>query len=163
MATRRFGARVLVLDREQRVLLFRLINLKSGNTWWATPGGGVEKGEKSIDAARRELFEETAIEAPELVGPVWIDDHWFRGAADLIHQSDRYFLLHVDRPEVDTRGLDAIETDTMVEHRWWSIAELEESDQKIYPGGLAGRLRDLIAAGPSEKAIELSPRPRTRA
>lgn len=159
MATRRFGARVLVLDRDQRILLFRLINRRSGNTWWATPGGGVEKGEKSVDAARRELLEETAIEAAELVGPVWVDDHWFRGASDLVHQSDRYFLLRVDQPEVDTQGLDAIETDTMVEHRWWSVPELEASGEKIYPVGLGGHLRNLIAAGPPEKAIALNARP----
>jgi 8-oxo-dGTP pyrophosphatase MutT (NUDIX family) len=163
LATRRYGARVLVLDRDQRVLLFRLVNPGSGNTWWATPGGGVENGEKSIDAARRELFEETAIEAADLAGPVWVDDHWFRSASDLIHQSDRYFLLRVDQPEIDTRGLDAIETETMVEHRWWSIPELQASDQKIYPAGLAGYLQVLIAEGPPQKAIALNPRSETRA
>ena len=35
MAIRRFGARVVVLDRDDRVLLFRLENPRSGNT--ATP------------------------------------------------------------------------------------------------------------------------------
>ena len=163
MAIQRYGARVLVLDRDDRVLLFRLVNRRSGNTWWATPGGGVEKGEKSIDAARRELFEETAIEAAELTGPVWVDDHWFRSASDLIHQSDRYFLLRVDQPEIDTSGLDAIETETMVEHRWWSIPELEASDQKIYPIGVAGYLQALVDEGPPEKAIELNPKPISRA
>jgi ADP-ribose pyrophosphatase YjhB (NUDIX family) len=158
LATRRFGARVLVIDSHERVLLFRLINPRSGNTWWATPGGGVEKGEKSVDAARRELFEETAMEAADLVGPVWVDDHWFRTAEDLVHQSDRYFLLRVDHPDVDTRGLDAIETETMVEHRWWSIPELESSDQKVYPNGLGAHLRALLAGGPPERAIALNPR-----
>jgi 8-oxo-dGTP pyrophosphatase MutT (NUDIX family) len=162
VAIRRFGARVLLVDADERVLLFRLVNPKTGNTWWATPGGGVEKGEKSVDAARRELREETGIEAEALDGPVWIDDHWFRTAEDLVQQQDRYFLLRVEHPEIDISGLDAIESDVMVEHRWWPLDAIDTAPDKIYPTGLGGHLRTLLAQGVPEKPIPLKPPARAR-
>jgi ADP-ribose pyrophosphatase YjhB (NUDIX family) len=156
MAVRRFGARVVMLDPQDRELLFRLVNPRSGNTWWATPGGGVEKGERSAEAARRELKEETSVDAEGLVGPIWIDEHWFRSGKDLIHQQDRYFLVRVEKPEIDVSGLDAIETDMMVEHRWWTLDDLEGTDSAVYPRGLAGHLRDLLRHGPPERPLKLA-------
>ncbi len=157
MAVRRFGARVVLLDPADRVLLFRLENPRSGNTWWATPGGGVEKGEKSLDAARRELREETGIEVGGLVGPIWIDDHWFRTPEDLVHQQDRYFHARTENPEVDVTGQDKFESDVMVEHRWWPLADLDQTTDKVYPNGLAGYVRQLLKAGPPEKPLQLGP------
>ncbi len=157
MAVRRFGARVVLLDTADRVLLFRLENPRSGNTWWATPGGGVEPGEKSLDAARRELKEETGVEVDQLVGPIWVDDHWFRTPDDLVHQQDRYFHARIENPKVDVSGQDEIESDLMVEHRWWSLTALEETSDRVYPAGLAGHLRLLLKAGPPEKPLQLSP------
>lgn len=162
MAVRRFGARVVVVDRRDRVLLFRLVNPKTGNTWWATPGGGVEKGEKSVDAARRELREETGIVADELEGPVWVDDHWFRTQTDLVHQQDRYFLLRVEHPEIDISCLDKIESDVMVEHRWWPVGAIDTATDKIYPTGLAGHVQALLKDGVPEKPIPLKPAARAR-
>ena len=150
---------MLLLDRDDRILLFRLENPKTGNTWWATPGGGVEKRESSVDAARRELREETGIDAAELVGPIWVDDHWFRGATDLIHQQDRYFHARVDKTDVDTGGLDGIESEVMVEHRWWALADLDVTSERVYPVGLAGHVRRLLRDGPPEKPQPL-PRPK---
>ena len=155
MALRRFGARVVMLDRDNRVLLFRLVNPRSGNTWWATPGGAVEKGESSEAAARRELREETSVDAEGLVGPIWIDEHWFRSETDLIHQQDRYFLLRVESPDIDASGLDRYETDMMVEHRWWSIPDLRATDEMVYPRGLGELLDDLLRLGPPERAVKL--------
>ena len=148
---------MLLVDRDDRVLLFRLVNPRSGNTWWATPGGGVETGEKSVDAARRELKEETGLDAADLQGPVWADDHWFRTAEDLVHQADRYFLLRVERAEIDVSGLDQVEADTMVEHRWWSIDDLEKSQDRIYPAGLAGHLGGLLRDGVPPRPIAIKP------
>jgi 8-oxo-dGTP pyrophosphatase MutT (NUDIX family) len=157
VAVRRFGARVVLLDADDRVLLFRLENPRSGNTWWATPGGGVEPGEKSLDAARRELTEETGIDVSQLVGPIWIDDHWFRTSNDLVHQQDRYFHARVESPKVDVSGQDKFETDLMVEHRWWSLKDLDETTEKVYPAGLAGHVRELLTAGPPAKPLQLRP------
>ncbi|MBA2126305.1 RNA pyrophosphohydrolase [Hyphomicrobium methylovorum] len=43
-------------------------------TWWQMPQGGIDKGEDPADAARRELFEETAIRSVEQIGemPRWV-------------------------------------------------------------------------------------------
>ena len=92
------------------------------------------------------------MDADTLVGPIWIDEHWFRAGPDLVHQQDRYFLLHVEAPVIDVSGLDHFETDSMVEHRWWAVDELDTTDQLVYPRGLGALLRELARDGPPEKA-----------
>jgi 8-oxo-dGTP diphosphatase len=47
-------------DAEGRVLLVQ--HRKEGRDYWLLPGGGVEPGETLLEAARRELFEETGLE-----------------------------------------------------------------------------------------------------
>lgn len=47
------------VDGEGRVLLVQ--HRKEGRDYWLLPGGGVEPGETLLDAARRELFEETGL------------------------------------------------------------------------------------------------------
>ncbi|GAA2268118.1 MULTISPECIES: NUDIX hydrolase [Kitasatospora] len=70
MVERRRAARVLLLDGEGRILLFRGTDpAVPGVSWWITPGGGLEPGEEPRDAALRELAEETGLRDVEL-GPV---------------------------------------------------------------------------------------------
>jgi 8-oxo-dGTP diphosphatase len=48
------------VDGEGRMLLVR--HRKAGREYWLLPGGGVERGETLLDAARRELAEETGLD-----------------------------------------------------------------------------------------------------
>lgn len=54
--------RVMVINEDNEVLLVRGV-ISDGK--WSLPGGGVARGEEPAAAARRELFEETGIDAPE--------------------------------------------------------------------------------------------------
>jgi ADP-ribose pyrophosphatase YjhB (NUDIX family) len=54
----RRAGRVIVLDPEDRVLLFRYDNRAPNGRHWGTPGGGLNDGEDYPAGARRELAEE---------------------------------------------------------------------------------------------------------
>jgi 8-oxo-dGTP diphosphatase len=55
---RRPSATLLLLDEENRVLLFRFVyknGALAGRDYWATPEGGLEGGETFEEGAKREL------------------------------------------------------------------------------------------------------------
>lgn len=56
------GAVILVVDRQNRLLLMRRSDMGS----WGVPGGATEPGERVEDAAKRETFEETNLEIGEM-------------------------------------------------------------------------------------------------
>ena len=86
-----------------RILLFRF-DPDDRPPFWCTPGGALDPGESHEMAARRELFEETGIDAdcgPEL----------FRRLAEFttiegvpVIADERYFLVRTDASEIDTGG-----------------------------------------------------------
>ena len=66
----------------------------------------------------------------------------FGGVAHL--QSESFFAVRVERftPQVD--GWDELERDALLELRWWTVAELAASTERIYPSGLADVVQAII-------------------
>jgi len=62
------GVRVIVLDEENRILMVKHVHPE--RTVWMVPGGGIEEGESSAQAAVREVWEETGLEV-EITCLVW--------------------------------------------------------------------------------------------
>lgn len=137
VAVARVGARVLLLDGQQRLLLFRGgdPSAPEAGTWWITPGGGLDPGETLLQGAVREVFEETGLrcEPVDLGEPLHSEVSVFDFAGMRITQDNTFFVLHVDAHDVDTSGFEELEASSIVEHRWWSRKELRETSDVVYP------------------------------
>ena len=61
----RSGVGIVVLNKENKVFVARRID--NAKKFWQMPQGGVNEGEDYLDAAYRELEEETSIKNVELI------------------------------------------------------------------------------------------------
>ncbi len=140
----RRAGRVIVLDPDDRVLLFRYDDGPPNGRHWCTPGGGLNDGETYAAGARRELAEETGwTDVP--LGREVHERTLTMGYADaIVRQHERFFLARVD---VARRGLGAVAAmhvlDGIAAWHWWTLAEMDATDEVIWPPGLADLIRGL--------------------
>jgi 8-oxo-dGTP pyrophosphatase MutT (NUDIX family) len=150
---RRRAGRVIVVDPAGRVLLFGYDDPPPRGPHWATPGGGVEDGEDFYAAACRELTEETGWgDVPVSPAEVHADSGvlWSAHRRGLFRQDDHFFVGRVSqerRPLGDVAAMHA--SDGIIAHRWWTLADLEATAERVYPLGLAGLLRRLADQAPA--------------
>jgi ADP-ribose pyrophosphatase YjhB (NUDIX family) len=149
----RLAGRVIAIDPAGRVLLFRYDDPPPKGRHWATPGGGVERDEDFHRAACRELAEETGW-TDVAVGLAEVHQEttaqWRSPAAGgVVRQTDHYFIGRVPderRPLGDVAAMHA--SDGIRAYRWWTLDELDATDESVYPAGLAVLVRSALAERP---------------
>lgn len=139
-------ARVLIFNSKGEVFLLKThfdpeVGLPPR---WLTPGGGIDPGEDTKDAAIRELFEETGlkIELEQLGEPVLVTEgrwDWADGKNYHTYQ-DTIFELEINDFEIDTSGFTSDEVRDVLEYRWWNIPELIASGESVGPHELSDYL-----------------------
>jgi 8-oxo-dGTP pyrophosphatase MutT (NUDIX family) len=134
---RRDSARLLILNSDGHLLLFHFDHGK-GQTFWATPGGGLDEGETFEQAAIRELFEETGIEVARVDPPVFQRQLVFPlpDSGEQVVSEERFFLIETHDTTLSRESWTELEVEVMTEHKWWSRAELAETDATVYPDNL---------------------------
>jgi len=138
------AARVVLFDRESRVLLFRAaMPDRPERPFWITPGGGLHPGETEAEAARREVWEETGLEGVELGPCVWVRKHVFAWQGTWLEQRESYFYARVPRFEVDTSNHEELERQFLTGHRWWTLDEMAASAERFVPGNFVALARPL--------------------
>ncbi|KPH01536.1 DNA mismatch repair protein MutT [Pseudomonas sp. RIT-PI-q] len=142
----RNAARLLVLNPSNQVLLFRFQHkgdALDGRDYWATPGGGLEKGETFEAAAIRELLEETGLHV-DTVGTS-VRERSFQmmlPSGESVLAVERYFVVRANSEQLTRDGWTEDEARVMTEHKWWSVAELQETGETVWPERLIEMLEN---------------------
>ena len=147
----RTGARICLVDSDDRVLMVHdRLDLDRADSHWIAPGGGVEAGETLVEAAVREVYEETGlrVDLPSDAEPAFTERavYWFAG--EHIDQTNYYFVARVES------GLTVVpaeptgyETIVALGTRWWPLAEFAASDVVRAPVDIVDRIRQALAKG----------------
>ena len=153
--------RLVVRDCQGKILLFhtRDITQPELGQWWELPGGGIDAGETYLDAALRELREETGIAAAaDQVGlPIWRRAASFRYRRGRRLQHEVVVVVQLGGPgaAIDEAGRLAYEREDYFDSRWWSLAEILASEERFYPGRLRSLIERFLAGGEIDEPFEL--------
>ena len=167
----RITARAILLNPNNELLLARVLdpsvtdpdNPQRGELW-CTIGGRVEPEEELVNALQRELEEECGLipSSYQVLGLIWHGEQvliW-KGERTLLKES--FFLVRSRSSAINTAGQTSEERQVVKELRWWSMDELESTQQILAPACLRTLLPKLVvevAQGkpPEElQSIELS-------
>lgn len=140
----RRAARLIVLDPDRRALMFRY-DVPGRPPFWVTAGGECDPGESFEDAARRELFEETGIMADPGAQIARMTPEFITVEGEPVQADERFFLVQVAEARIDTAGHTELEQRLMTQHHWFTLDELENWHEAVFPVDLADMIRSAIA------------------
>ena len=144
----RLAARLLVLSGD-RLLALRAQDPTDPATgeWFEIPGGGVEPGETTAEAARRETAEETGYLVPAgAVGPaLWHGETTFRWLGRRCWSEMVMHTARVDRLERVGTARMPDEAAAFLETCWLPVADVLAGRYRCFPGTLPADLPRLLA------------------
>lgn len=144
----RLTARVLLFDPAHRLLLMkgRLPGDSPAPGAWFTVGGGARPGESVLQAAEREVREETGFAAVEFGPVVWRREASLRApGGELMLFKEHYLVARCAGGEPCRDGWEAHERSLVDDIRWWALEEIRTSAEDIYPPDIRRLLPDVLA------------------
>lgn len=158
--------RVILLDPDNRVLL---IQVEGGDLvdpdniidhpFWITPGGGIEDGEASEEAVRREIAEETGLTSVEYGPHIWYGEQTLIWKGETTLFREYFFIVRAKSLESAKKNLTDLEESMFQKYRWWTVAELQSTTETICPAKLGAYVDELIRDGVGPmKQVDLSTR-----
>jgi ADP-ribose pyrophosphatase len=120
------SAVMMAMDDKKRILLVRQYRLPADKYLWELPAGKVDQGEKPLEAAKRELIEETGYRARK-----WTKLVSFWASPGYVGEKMTIFLAQ-DLTEGEATPMD----DEQIETRWFKRKEVGQMirDGKIEDG-----------------------------
>lgn len=157
--------RVILLNSRYELLLMciddpqtKAIDEKIGKRFWVSIGGAIEGQETIIEAAKRELFEEAGfVETDVTFGPiVW------RREVDIVlygkrcHINEKYIVAKTKKSKVAITQLTSYEVNIVKHLSWFSLDQIKNSQETIYPELLVHYLPDIIAGRYPPEPIDIT-------
>lgn len=120
------SAVMMAVDPKKRILLVRQFRLPAQKSMWELPAGRLDPGEKALQAAKRELREETGYSARK-----WKKLAGYYPSPGYVSEKMSLFLA-TDLEEGEAQPME----DERIEKRWFKAAEIDKAirDGKIIDG-----------------------------
>ena len=139
----RHTARALIVSPELELLLISVKLPWLSSPIWTLPGGGIEAGESAIEAARREIQEETGLDYRGELIPAWYGTIEFQHLGKTFTVHEQYFVAMVnERFTPNTDQMLDYEKDFTLEVRWCNSDGLAAENVHCSPR----QLSDLLEA-----------------
>ena len=154
----RLTARVVLLDPTGRLLLMkgRLPSRPEAPGAWFTLGGGAEPGETVLEAAIREVREETGFTEVTLGPLLWLREGVMTMAGgEQVLFKEHYLMARCPGGEPSRAGWDENERNLIDDIRWWTLDQLSATSERVFPSGLAALVAEALRGAPpsAPKAI----------
>jgi 8-oxo-dGTP pyrophosphatase MutT (NUDIX family) len=146
----RRAARVICLDRQNRVLLLHWRDPGNGQLLWEPPGGGVEPEESESEAAKRELYEETGL--LRTVRDCWaveVERDFVWNMKRFVGPERFYGLRVDDAVSVTPAALTESESGALVDFGWFSVEEMAGLADRVEPPELPSVVASLVEMRPA--------------
>lgn len=149
----RNAVRVLLLNDKNQLLLMCVegfdistVEGKHNKRFWCTIGGKIEEGESIQEAAIREIYEETGIGQADIqLGPVvWQGDVDLMLKGILTCLQEIFIVARTYQQTVSCNNLTEDEQKVVKELCWFTLEQLEQSDEVIFPILLPQYLPDIL-------------------
>ncbi len=160
----RDSVKVLLLNQEKELLLIGYddpkttsVDNKYNGKFWTPIGGKIEKGETLQEAALREIYEEATIKSDEIkLGPiVWFGEFDLILSGILTHIKHRFITGFSNQKKLSLENLTEHEKSVVKEIKWFSLEEIKNCKDIIYPIVLRDHIQDIMEGNYPKKPLEL--------
>lgn len=164
----------IILLNEQKELLLLAVDDKGiknaegkyNGRFWNLVGGKLEEGESPIQAAKRELFEETGLKENDVKfgKAVWYGEFDLVLHGKKIHLKQSFICAKTTKKDVTLENLTDEEKPVAKSLEWFSLDKIKNCKEVIYPVVLPEYLPDIIEGKiPDEPIfIDLAKQPKNR-
>lgn len=160
----RTSMRALLLNPHNEVLLLKADDPSTttlgghyNGPFWFLVGGKIEDGESEEETVLREIYEESGIEKNNIqLGPiVWYGEFDLILSGTFTRQKQFFIVAHSNTTSVSLDNLTDEEKKVIIDIRWFSLKEIQESKEIIYPLCLAQHLATLLNGDYPAQPIEI--------
>ena len=146
METRK-SSRLVIVNEIGELLLF-LYKDEHNDPFWATAGGELKSEETYLDAARRELFEETGLKL-EIGTMLRERDEIYPVARSApARWLEKYFLVKCQSSsKVFAAAWTEEEKSTIQKWKWWSVEEMQEVGSSLFKPAWLSELLSTVQEG----------------